>query len=118
MRSHSRLEEKRLRRRDCAAATTKVRRRLRGKQPAPNEEGRRGRGGASPERLAAGAAEEGGGGPRVHRGRVVHAQGPRGENSTTGAEKLPWKDGGLGYEELHDDISGGLGGREGVPALQ
>ena len=56
-----------------------VRRRLRGKQPASNEEARRERGGASPERRAAGAAEEGGSGSRVHRGRVVHAQGSRGE---------------------------------------
>ena len=55
-----------------------VRRQLRGKQPVVNEEVRRGRGGASLERRAADAAEERSG-PRVHRGRVVHAQGPRGE---------------------------------------
>ena len=57
---------------------TEIRRRMRGKQSVPNEEVRREREEASPERRVAGETEEESG-PRVHHRRAVHAQGPRGE---------------------------------------
>ena len=39
-------------------------------------------------------------------------------NTTEGNEKLSQKDGGLGHEELHDDINGELGRLQDVPVLQ
>ena len=57
---------------------TEIQRRIRGKQSVPNEEVRREREEASPERRVAGETEEESG-SRVHHGRVVHTQGPRGE---------------------------------------